>query len=90
MRAVIDHQEGSTKKMAGIKRRSFLAVAAAVGTFGNVQAVVGFVKQGTGQRAFVIANPSNSDDILCGASLPNDRRLSLVTPEAPESKDFSG
>ena len=48
------------------------------------------VKQGTGQRALAIANPSNSDDILCDVSLPNSRRLSIITPEAPEPRDFSG
>jgi len=47
-------------------------------------------KQGTGQRALAIANPSNSDDILCDVSLPNSRRVSIITPEAPEPQDFSG
>jgi len=49
-----------------------------------------FVKQGTGQRALAITNPSNSDEILCDVSLPNSQRLSILTPEAPEPHDFSG
>jgi hypothetical protein len=49
-----------------------------------------FVKQETGRRALAIANPSNSDEILCDASLPNSQRLSIVTPETPEPKDLRG
>jgi hypothetical protein len=49
-----------------------------------------FVKQGTKQRAIAIANPSNVDEILCDVNLPQAQRLSIVTPEAPEPRDFSG
>jgi hypothetical protein len=49
-----------------------------------------FVKQGTNQRAIAIANPSNKDKILCDVNLPQAQRLSIVTPEAPEARDFSG
>jgi hypothetical protein len=46
-----------------------------------------FIKKETGQRALAIANPSNAEAILCEAKLPNARRLSVVTPEAPEPKE---
>ena len=49
-----------------------------------------FVKQDTGERALAIANPSDSDEILCDVTLPNARRLSIVTPEAPEAKELNG
>ena len=49
-----------------------------------------FVKQGSSQRALAIANPHNTDEIVCDLSLPHAQRLSVVTPEAPEPKDFSG
>ena len=48
------------------------------------------MKQETGQRALAIANPSNSEEILCDVSLANPSALSIVTPEAPEPKGFSG
>jgi hypothetical protein len=49
-----------------------------------------FVKQGSGARAVAIANPSNTDEIMCDVILPNARRMSTVTPEAPEPREFSG
>jgi len=66
-----------------------LGASVTVGGKPHLQYTV-FVKLGTGQRALAIANPSNSDEILCGASLPNSQRLSIVTPEAPEPKEFTG
>ncbi len=69
--------------------RDTLGASVTVGGKPHSQYTV-FVKQGTGQRAVAIANPSNSEDMLCDANLPNSHRLGVVTPEAPEPKDFSG
>ena len=63
--------------------RDTLGASVTVGGKPHSQYTV-FVKQGTGQRALAIANPSNSDEILCDVNLPNSQRLSVVTPEAPE------
>ena len=49
-----------------------------------------FVKQGTGQRALAIVNPSNSDELRCEVSLPDSQRLSVVSPEEPTPQDFTG
>jgi hypothetical protein len=49
-----------------------------------------FVNNSTRQRALVIVNPSNSDEMLFDVSLPDPRRLSVVTPEMPEPKDSTG
>ncbi len=49
-----------------------------------------FVKQGTGQRALAIANPSISDELRCEVSVSGSPRLSVVSPEEPTPQDFTG
>ncbi len=49
-----------------------------------------FVNEATGQRAVAIANPSDTDKIKCEVTLPGARRPSIVTPEAPAPRDFTG
>ena len=49
-----------------------------------------FVNNSTRQRALVVANPSDSDEVLFDITLPNALRLSVVTPETPEPRNFSG
>jgi hypothetical protein len=49
-----------------------------------------FVNNSTGQRALVIVNPSDSNELLYDIALPNPQRLNVVTPEMPEPKDFNG
>jgi len=69
--------------------RDTLGGAVTVGGKAHSQYTI-FVKHGTGQRAIAIANPSNTDYILCEVSLPNARGLSVVTPEEPQPREFSG
>jgi hypothetical protein len=69
--------------------RDTLGATVTVGSKRHSQYSV-FVNNSTGRRALVIVNPSDSDEILFDISLPNPRRLSVVTPEIPEPKDFTG
>lgn len=69
--------------------RDTLGASVTVGGKPHSQYTV-FVKHGTNRRAVVVANPSDYREIRCDVSLPNVRRLSLVTPEEPEPKDFTG
>lgn len=49
-----------------------------------------FTKAGSKLRAVVIANPSNEDELACEVNLPGAQRLSLIAPESPEPKEFTG
>ena len=69
--------------------RDTLGASVTVGGKPHSQYTV-FVEQGTGQRAVAIANPSDSDGILCDVNVPNARRLSVVSPEMPTPQDFAG
>jgi hypothetical protein len=37
-----------------------------------------------------VANPSDREEIVCKVEIPHAQQLSLVTPEAPDPKPFSG
>lgn len=69
--------------------RDTLGASVTVGGKPHSQYTV-FVTHGKKRRAVVVANPSDSREIRCDVSLPNASRLSLVTPEEPELKDFIG
>jgi hypothetical protein len=43
-----------------------------------------------GKRAVTVANPSDREEIVCKVEIPHAQQLSLVTPEAPDPKPFSG
>ena len=69
--------------------RDTLGASVTVGGKPHSQYTV-FVKQGTGQRALAIANPSNSDELRCEVSLSDSRQLSVVSPDELTPQEFAG
>jgi hypothetical protein len=69
--------------------RDTLGASVTVGGKPHSQYTV-FLNQETKQRAVAIANPSDTDEILCEVTLPDSQRLNIVTPEAPEPNELIG
>jgi hypothetical protein len=69
--------------------RDTLGASVTVGGKPHSQYTV-FVKPAGEKRAVVVANPSDSDEIVCDVNVTNSQRLSVVSPEKPTPQDFTG